>query len=117
MVEKKKKNMSALDIIELQRMTKEMTKRIDDLSNLLHQVNSRLSYLEGERVPHLEGEMNAKYTKITEQMHDSLLAISKATADAVRSDLVRDMHSVATSAILKHQQEHHQTYVAFKTSD
>lgn len=94
----------------MQVMIKTLTEQVNEATNILNNLSERLAHLENTRIVALENEQVCVYKKITEDMHNSLVAISRASSDAMRATLLTDMHACAASMIAKHQSAMHSTY-------
>lgn len=102
--------MSYKEICEIKSLLKNLTERVDEATNILNNLVERVAYLENTRIVAIENEQVVAYKKITEDMHDSLVAISRASSDAMRATLLTEMNACAAQMIAKHQTAMHPTF-------
>lgn len=81
--------------------------QVQQLSDLLHDIQSRLSHLEGIRVTEIENKMSSEYQRITSDMFDSLRSMARSAMDALKDGIVRDVRQIVQEFMWVHERDRH----------
>lgn len=99
--------MSAYELQKIHDAIANINSRLDNLCGFVDNINARLSALEDTKIPNMEQTIESNHVKATEGMHASLLAMTRASTEAMKSSLIRDFRAIANDAVYKHQDNMH----------
>jgi hypothetical protein len=102
--------MSAYEFQKLKLHVDELTAKVNRIEQSIKHIEGRLALLEIERIPMIEENVEARYKQATEGMHHSLLAMSKASLDGIRADIMREVCTMVHGLLVRHESVMHPSY-------